>query len=88
MKRLLLVVVLLLFAQSAFASGYTVISWYQRPDLDNPVGQQVIPDECGTASSWGTTTDKKIIRVYNCEGVLVDETCWQYIFGQWWQQYC
>ena len=89
MKRLILVLAVLLIAPAAFAAGYTTITWYTTPvDYDNPVGEEVIPDECGTASSWGTTGNYKIVRTYDCTGWVTQEQCYRWLFGQWYPQYC
>jgi hypothetical protein len=88
MKRLLIVLVVLLLAPTVYAAGYQTITWYNYPNLTDAVGQEVIPDECGTASSWGTTGNYKLVETYNCDGTLVTFHCYRWLFGQWYPQYC
>ncbi|MFP5245719.1 MAG: hypothetical protein ACLGH0_03410 [Thermoanaerobaculia bacterium] len=88
-KALLVLGLLLLFAPAVYATdGYQIVTWYQTPDLNNPIGQEVIPIECGTASSWGTTGNYKVIDTYDCNDQHLSETCWRWLFGAWRQQYC
>ena len=89
MKSAIFAAVLMLLAVPVFATdGYQVVTYYQTPDYQNPVGGEVIPIECGTASTWGTTGNYKTITTYDCNDNFVSETCWRWLFGAWRQQYC
>lgn len=90
MKRIALILILLFVATAASAqNGYDIVRYRNSSNWSDPVvGEEVIPIECGTASSWGVTTNYKIITTYDCNGQEVNETCWRFLFGAWRQQYC